>query len=117
MKSGPRVPLFGLLASSTLSSLAEAVSIVAIPWFVLELTGSYAKMGLVGFFTVLPRVVATFFGGQVVDRVGFRASAATSDLLSGLSVCGIPLLYETGHLSFPALIALVLLGAFFDGPG
>jgi MFS family permease len=112
-----RLPVLALLASSTLSSLAEAVSLVAIPWFVLDLTGSYAKMGLVGFFTVLPRVIATFLGGQVVDRIGFRTASMLSDLLSGLSVCGIPLLFGMGRLSFEALIVLVLVGAFFDGPG
>jgi MFS family permease len=117
MSLGPRFPVYALLASSTLSTLAEAVSMVAIPWFVLELTGSYEKMGLIGFITVLPRVIATFLGGQVVDRIGFRTSAELSDVLSGLSICGIPLLYASGNLSFPVLIALVFAGAFFDGPG
>jgi MFS family permease len=90
---------------------------VAIPWFVLELTGSYAQMGIVGFFTVLPRVIATFLGGQVVDRLGFRSSSIFSDLLSGLSVCGIPILFATGNLTFGWLIVLVITGAVFDGPG
>jgi len=112
-----RAPLYALLAANTLSFIAEAVSMVAIPWFVLMLTGSYAQMGIIGFFTVLPRVVATFLGGQVVDRIGFRSASVVSDALSGLSVCGIPLLYASGHLNFTWLILLVIIGAFFDGPG
>lgn len=112
-----RTPIYALLAANTLSFIAEAVAMVAIPWFVLELTGSYAQMGLIGFFTFLPRVVAVFFGGQVVDRIGFRTSSITSDLLSGLSVCGIPILYANGHLTFTWLVVLVITGAFFDGPG
>ncbi len=110
-------PVYALLAANTLSFLAEAIAMVTIPWFVLELTGSYAQLGIIGFFTVLPRVIATFLGGQVVDRIGFRTSSIASDLLSGLSVCGIPILYATGHLTFTWLIALVIIGAFFDGPG
>lgn len=110
-------PIFALLAANTLSFIAEGISVVAIPWFVLELTGSYAWMGIIGFFTVLPRVVATFLGAQLVDRLGFRFAGMLSDLLSGLSVCGIPILHATGHLTFPALIALVVVGAVFDGPG
>lgn len=113
----PRLALYALLAANTLSFMAEAIAMVAIPWFVFDLTGSYAAMGIVGFATVMPRVVATFLGGQVVDRVGFRTASIASDLLSGLSVCGIPLLFTAGHLSFPILIALVIAGAFFDGPG
>lgn len=110
-------PVYALLASNTLAFIAEAISMVVIPWFVLELTGSYARMGIVGFFTVLPRVIAIFFGGQVVDRIGFRTSSIASDLLSGISVCGIPILYATGNLSFEVLIVLVVIGAVFDGPG
>jgi len=117
MMAQPRTPMYALLAANTLSFMAEAIAMVTIPWFVLELTGSYAQMGIVGFFTVLPRVIATFLGGQVVDRLGFRASSIASDLLSGLSVCGIPILYASGHLTFTWLIALVIVGAFFDGPG
>jgi MFS family permease len=112
-----RTPVYALLAANTLSASAEAIAMVAIPWFVLELTGSYAQMGIVGFFTVLPRVIATFLGGQVVDRLGFRTSSIASDLLSGISVCGIPILYATGHLTFGWLVVLVIVGAFFDGPG
>jgi MFS family permease len=89
---------------------------VVIPWFVLELTGSYAQMGIVGFFTVLPRVIATFFGGQFVDRLGFRRFSILGDVLSGISVSAIPVLYALDHLSFPALLAMVVVGAVFDGP-
>ncbi len=112
-----RTPVYALLAATTFSFVAEAVAMVAIPWFVLELTGSYARMGLIGFFTFLPRVIAVFLGGQVVDRIGFRTSSVVSDVLSGLSVMGIPILYATGNLSFTWLVVLVILGAFFDGPG
>jgi len=110
-------PVYALLTSNTLAFIAEAISLVVIPWFVLELTGSYARMGIVGFFTMLPRVIAIFFGGQVVDRIGFRTAGVASDPLSGISVCGIPLLYATGHLTFELLIVLVIIGAVFDGPG
>lgn len=113
----PAAPIFALLVANTLSFIAEGIAVVAIPWFVLELTGSYAKMGIVGFFTVLPRVIATFLGGQLVDRLGFRVSSVASDLLSGISVCGIPLLYASGNLTFTWLIVLVIVGAVFDGPG
>lgn len=110
-------PILGLLAATTLAFLAEAMAMVVIPWFVLELTGSYAQMGIIGFFTFLPRVVATFLGGQVVDRFGFHTSSIASDVLSGLSVCGIAVLHTTGDLTFTWLVALVIVGAFFDGPG
>lgn len=112
-----RVPLYALLAANTLSYIAEAIALVAIPWFVFELTGSAARVGLIGFFTFLPRVIAVFLGGQLVDRIGFRVSSVASDMLSGISVCGIPILYATGNLTFTWLVVLVIIGAVFDGPG
>jgi MFS family permease len=117
MSRPPRIPIYALLAANTLSFIAEAIAIVAIPWFVFELTDSPARVGLIGFFTVLPRVIATFLGGQVVDRIGFRTSSIASDLLSGLSVLGIPILHATGNLTFSLLVLLVITGAVFDGPG
>lgn len=117
MVARPRRPIYALLAANTLALIAEAISLVAIPWFVFELSGSASRVGLVGFFTMLPRVIAIFFGGQVVDRVGFRTSSIVSDLLSGVSVMGIPILYATGNLTFAWLIVLVIIGAVFDGPG
>ena len=117
MSAVARRPLFALLAANTQSFIAEAIATLAIPWFVLDLTGSYAQLGIIGFFTVLPRVIATFLGGQLVDRLGFRTSSVLSDVLSGLSVCGIPILYATGFLSFAGLAILVIVGATFDGPG
>ncbi len=117
MSGPPRVPIYALLAANTLSYIAEAIAIVAIPWFVFELTDSAATVGLIGFFTVLPRVIATFLGGQVVDRIGFRTSSISSDLLSGLSVLSIPILHATGNLTFTLLVLLVVIGAVFDGPG
>lgn len=106
-----------LLVANTLAYTAETISMVAIPWFVLELTGSYARMGIVGFFTVTPRVIAMFFGGPIIDRLGFRTSSIASDLLSGFSVMAIPILYASGHLTFVWLLVFVSIGAVFDGPG
>lgn len=112
-----RVPIFALLLANSISLIGEAFTAIAIPWYVYETTGSAAKMGIVGFFTVLPRVLATFFGGSVVDRVGFKPVSMMADILSGISVAMIPILHHTVGLSFPMLLICVFFGAFFDGPG
>jgi len=112
-----RVPLIGLLSANAISLFGEALTTIAIPWYVYATTGSAAKMGIVGFFTFLPRVLATFFGGGLVDRIGFKPSSMIADALSGLAVLAIPLAHHTIGLSFPLLVLFVFLGAFFDGPG
>jgi len=90
---------------------------IAVPWFVLETTGSAAKTGLVGFFTALPAVIATFFGGTIVDRVGHKKMSIISDIGSGVTVALIPLLYHTVGLEFWQLLVLVFFSALLDAPG
>ena len=61
------------------------LALLAIPWFVLATTGSAIQTGITAFFTLLPTVLATFFGGTFVDRFGFKASSIVSDIASGVT--------------------------------
>jgi MFS family permease len=115
--SARSAPLIALLAANAISLVGNTLTWIAIPWFVLETTGSAAKTGLVGFFTVLPAILATFFGGTLVDRQGFKRMSIVADLLSGVTVAMVPLLYHTVGLAFWQLLLLVFLGALFDAPG
>ncbi len=112
-----RLPLFALLAANAVSTFGNALTIVALPWFVLATTGSATKTGLTGFFLLLPGLLAGVFGGVVVDRLGFKRASILSDAVSGIGVALIPLLYHTVGLAFWQLLALVFLGALLDVPG
>lgn len=112
-----RLPVVALLLANTISLAGNALTALAIPWFVLETTGSAARVGLVGFCAALPAVLAAFFGGAVVDRLGFKRSSVAADLLSGLTVALVPLLHQTVGLPFGGLLGLVFLGALLDAPG
>lgn len=90
---------------------------VAIPWLVLQTTGSAAKTGIVGFFEVLPVVLGGFFGGAIVDRLGYKRTSIIADIASSLAVVLIPLLYLTLGLQFWELMLLVFLGGLLDSPG
>lgn len=90
--------------------------LLAIPWFVLETTGSATKTGITGFFAFLPIVLAGFLG-PVVDRMGLKRASIVADIASGLSVAMIPLLFQTVGLEFWQLLALVFLGGLLDSPG
>jgi len=112
-----RVPLFVFLTANAISFVGNNLTMIAVPWFVLETTNSAAKTGLVGFFTALPAILAAFFGGALVDRIGFKRISIGSDLASGVTVAMIPLLYLTGGLQFWHLLVLVFLSALLDAPG
>jgi MFS family permease len=112
-----RAPLYALFLANTISLSGNVVALVAIPWFVLQETGSAALTGLSGFFTFLPVVLSAFFGGVVVDRLGFRTTSVVADLASAGAVAAIPLLHLTVGLELWQLFALVFLGALLDAPG
>jgi MFS family permease len=112
-----RVPLLALLAANAVSLSGNALSNIALPWFVLEITGSAAMTGLTAFFGTLPLVIGAFFGGTVADRIGHKRASIVADLLSGGTVALVPLLYTMNLLPFWLLLALVFCGALLDMPG
>jgi hypothetical protein len=106
-----RRPLFALFASDSISLTGNVVAQVAVPWFVLETTGSAALTGVTAFFTFPPTVIALFLGGAVVDRLGFARTSVLADLASGVAVALIPVLHLTVGIELWQLTARHL-GAF-----
>jgi MFS family permease len=93
------------------------MTLVALPWFILETTGSAGRTGLTGMAFALPAFLAGIFGGVLVDRLGGRQMAIFSDLISGLSVALIPLFHQTVGLPFWLFLGYTFASAIFDVPG
>lgn len=110
-------PLYSLFIANAISLVGNVITMIAIPWFVLQTTGSATQTGISGFFTILPVVLAGFFGGTLIDRLGYKPTSVISDLASGITTALIPLLHFTIGLEFWQLIVLVFLGALLDTPG
>jgi len=111
------VPFYALLTANAISITGNVFSNIAIPWFVLQTTGSATQIGITGFFTILPVVLAGFFGGTLIDRLGYKRTSIIADIASGITSALIPLLYYTVGLQFWQLMILVFLGALLDTPG
>ncbi len=111
------IPIYSLFIANAISLVGNIFSAIAIPWFVLQTTGSAAQTGITGFFTILPVVIAGFLGGTLIDRFGFKRTSIISDLASGVTTAMIPLLHFTIGLEFWQLMVLVFLGALLDSPG
>ncbi len=105
------------LFGNAVSMVGNALVLVALPWFVIETTGSAARTGMVGMISALPALGAGVLGGVLVDRLGGRRMSVISDLISGAAVALIPFLYQTTGLSFWTLMLLVFIGAALDIPG
>ncbi len=110
-------PLFALFGANTISYIGDYLMLLAIPWFVLQTTGSVAETGITAFFSTLPTVISSFFGSALVDRLGYKRTSVVSDLTSGVSVALIPLLYATVGLAFWQLLALVFFAGLLPAPG
>lgn len=110
-----RAGLAALLTANGISTLGTRMSALALPWFVLVLTGSPATTGLVVFAEMTPFVLVEGFGGPLVDRLGAWRTAAAAELLAGLAMAAIPVLNDAGLLSLPALCVVAALAGAMQG--
>lgn len=111
------LPLFALFSANTISYVGDMLMLLAIPWFVLQTTGSVTKTGITAFFSTLPIILAAFFGSALVDRLGYKYTSVLSDLTSGVSVALIPLFSATVGLAFWQLLVLVFFAGLLQAPG
>lgn len=106
-----------LWAAHLLTTLGEAFSLVAMPWLVLQLTGSGLALGTVLALEAVPRAALMLVGGAVTDRLSPRlamlGSAAVRAVLIGLLAALI--LFHTVQLWEIYAIALLTgtVSAFF----
>jgi MFS family permease len=112
-----RLPISALLSANAVSMTGNALADVAIPWFVLQTTGSAAKMGLVLGVASAAKVAAAALTGPVADRLGLKRTSVATDLANVVVVALVPTLYWTVGLPFWALLVLVVLGPVVDMPG
>ncbi|MFC9298752.1 MFS transporter [Streptomyces sp. NPDC057011] len=112
-----RRPFTAVLAANTISIAGSSLTLIGVPWFVLQTTGSAGRAGVVAFCATLPVVIAALVGGPVIDRLGRRRVSAASDVICGLAVGAIPLLHFAGVLEFWMLCALTAVGGLVHTPG
>ena len=90
---------------------------VAVPWFVLETSGSAAQVGLVSASIAIGAVLPAILGGPLVDRIGLRRASVAADVLSSTTVLLIPVLHLAGVLEFWMLLILAFVLASVNAQG
>ena len=108
--------LRALISAEVISSFGSQMTFLALPWFVLVTTGSYARMGVVFAAELAPVALLGIPSGAVVARLGARRSMLVADFARAPLIAAIPLLHAAGALSFPLLIAIVALVGCFNAP-
>lgn len=117
METPTKRPLIALVAANYLSWLGNTMTLVAVPLYVLDISGSAAEAGAAGFAGALPMIIAGLAGGVIADRVGARRTSVWADVLAGICMAAVPLLHSTVGLALPALMALLFLRTLADAPG
>lgn len=90
-----------------LSLLGSSISMVAIPWFVLEVSGDIAITSFAMALKVVPTLLSLFVGTHLFDKFPSKTICIVSDILSGMLILAIPALYHVDNLSLPLLLAII----------
>lgn len=96
--------LAALIAASGISTIGSRMTFIAIPWLVLETTGSPTKMGIIAGAEMLPYVLASALGGPAADRIGHRRTAIVSNIASAGALCAIAFGAAFGFWPLAALV-------------
>src|SRR6185436_20603424 len=100
-------PIFALVSAEVISSLGSQMTFLALPWFVLETTGSATRMGVVLAVELAPVAILGIPSGTVISRWGARRVMIVSDFARTPLLASVPILHALGWLTFPLLLALV----------
>ena len=112
-----RTGLPGLVAANVLAVVGNAITLVALPLYVLAETGSAVLTGALAVASTLPVVLGGALGGALVDRFGYRRSSMVADLVGAATIGAVPLLHVTVGLPLGVLFALVFVTNLLDAPG
>ncbi len=93
----------------SVSYLGDQFTVIALLWFVLQLTGSGAAVGLVILCFDLPGVITGAILGQLLDRYQPRLVMGFDNLARGAIIAAIPTLHALGSLQLWHILLLALL--------
>lgn len=98
---------------STISGIGDEITLLALPWLVLQLTHSPFQLGIVAGLQHLPFLLFTLIAGVYADRWDRRRIMLGADLLRFASLATIPIAALFGALT----IMQIYVVAFLAGTG
>ena len=105
-----RYPSFGRLWIGRLISLfGDAFTLIALPWFVLQVTGSGTAIAGILLTLQLPAILTSMFIGSLIDRFQPRVIMTIDNAFRTIIVGLIPILYWFGLLELWLLFLLTFL--------
>ena len=100
------------------SQIGDKLYLLALALWVLDTTGSAAKMGLVVFASLFPLVLVGLVAGACVDRWDRKKIIVGADILRGLIILVLAAAFYLDRLTFSGVLAAQVLlavnSAFFN---
>jgi MFS family permease len=110
-----RYPAFGRLWVGRLVSLfGDAFALIALPWFVLQITNSGTATTAILLTLQLPAIITSLVIGPLIDRFQPRAILTLDNSVRALIIGLIPILYGLGLLSLWMLFLLTGLAGMLE---
>ena len=106
-----------LAMSAFFGSTGNSAVHVAIPWLVLETTGSSAQAGIVLGLSGLSVIFTAPLIGGLIAVLGARPVSVWADIISGTSVLLFPIIGTLFGLNIASLLVIAIFGAMFDPAG
>jgi MFS family permease len=106
-----------LAMSAFFGSTGNSAVHVAIPWLVLETTGSSAQAGIVLGLSGLSVIFTAPLIGGLIAILGARPVSVWADIISGTSVLLFPIIGTLFGLNIASLLVVAIFGAMFDPAG
>ena len=97
------------------SLIGSGIQIIAIPLYILDLTGSGAAMGIFTLLGILPRLLAAPFAGVIGDRFNRKNIMVLMDFLRGFLILYLAFLSFGGTLNLLILFIIQAVISVFDG--
>ena len=91
------------------SEIGNGAVQLALPWLILDLTGSAFQLGTAYFFQFLPMLLFGLLGGVFVDRWDRRMTMVLVDALRAFAFLSIAAIFYLGSLSVEHIYAVIFL--------
>jgi MFS family permease len=98
-----------LFVGQVTAAVGNGVLQLALPWLVLDLTGSALQLGVAYFFQFLPMLLFGIAGGVFVDRFDRRLTIIVADGVRAVAFLSVGMIYYLDALTVQHIYAVIFL--------
>ncbi|MEY3663331.1 MAG: hypothetical protein RI919_847, partial [Actinomycetota bacterium] len=104
-------------ASNFAGVISGSIIFIALPWLVLDVTGSSAQGAVVIAFSAIPGLLLAPMMGSFIDSIGRRRVAWAAEAVTVLTTIAFPLIAVFGVINLWSLVLLAVVRNIFSPGG